>query len=91
MSETGLLPVGRYESGGGTPVLEFSFVCSTEAAAGFATTVESSTDLATWTIAVDGQGGVTIARAPFAGGEAVTVRLPVVGGRLFVRLRVVPR
>ena len=91
VGETGLLPVGSYVSGGGTPVLEYSFVCSTEAAAGFATTVESSTDLATWMSAVDGQGGVTIARALFAGGEAVTVRFPVVGGRLFVRLRVAPR
>ena len=54
-------------------------------------TVEFSSDLATWTAAVAGQGGVTITRVSFAGGEAVTARIPVVGARLFVRLRVAPR
>ncbi len=89
--ETGLLPAESVVIGGGTPVLDYSFVCTSAAAFGYVVTVESSPDLATWTAAVDGQGGVTIARVPFAGGETVAVRIPVVGARLFVRLRVAPR
>lgn len=69
--------------------LAFTYDVKTAAAAQFTVTAETSTDLAAWTAAVHGSGGVTIATTPLdASTNRVVVTIPASGARAFARLRV---
>lgn len=69
--------------------LTFTYDVKTAAAAQFAVTAETSSDLSAWTAAVHGSGGVTIATTDVdAATNRVVVTIPASGARVFARLRV---
>jgi len=89
--DPGVRPTGERIVGGPTPLLEFGYTCTDQAAAVFNVSVRYSPDLSQWTTAVNGQGGVTITTLPCAGGQMVTVRIPVPGAKMFAFLQVEPQ
>ena len=69
--------------------LTFTYDVENAALADFDIGAESSTDLATWTPAVHGTGGVSIITSPVdAGTTRVVVTMPASAPRLFIRLRI---
>lgn len=87
----GVRPTCERITGGPTPMLEFGYTCTDQAAAVFDVSVLYSTNLSQWTTAIAGEAGVTITTAPTAQGQMVTVRIPAPGAQMFAHLRVEPR
>ena len=91
LAQPGLLaPPAREQTVSG-PVLVFAYERDTAAAAAVSSvSVQSTTDLATWTNIADGIGGASVSVTPLdAGRERVEVRVPIAFNRLFLRLRIV--
>ncbi len=89
--DPGVRPTCERITGGPSPLLEFGYTCTDQAAAVFKVSVLYSTDLLHWTTATDGEAGVTITELPTAGGRIVTVRIPAPGAQMFAHLQVEPR
>ena len=90
VAQTGLLPVCTVSTVGSTTNLVFDYDRVVDTS-GATVTFEYSTDLTTWTTAVDGQAGVTVVTsAPVAGVEHVTVTVPMgaPANRAFGRLKI---
>lgn len=87
-ADNNIQPVTRYVSANGSQALVFEFNRNKVAAA-TAFTVEYTTDLTgTWTTAVDGQNGITIATTVLdANTDHITLTIPYSGAKLFAKLR----
>ncbi len=88
VSNTSILPTSSYTTTGGVPTLVYSFY--TVANLGSVVwTVEYSTDLSTWTTAVNGTNGVTITTTAYNSSSNLNVvTIPDSStGQLFARLR----
>lgn len=90
LSDRSILPTTTYTTVAGQPALVYSYNLKTAASSVVTVTVESSTDLATWTPVVDGQNGATIVTTSVdANTNHVTVTIPTSGTRLFAHLHLV--
>ena len=86
-AEPGATPLPSLSTNGST--LVFAFDVKTVALADFNVLAESSTDLSTWTTAVNGSAGVSISAASLdASTQRVSVTFASPPLRFFVRLRV---
>jgi len=86
-----LLPAAQLSSGAGQRELDYSFWALPPGTSGYRVAIEYSTDLGNWRVAEDGVDGVELKVVAAGVLDAHTARFPANGGRLFVRLRVVPR
>ena len=86
-ADASIQPTATYTTVDGSPALVFSFYAvNSLGSVGWA--VEYSADLATWTTATAGTGGVAIATTPAGSGvNLVTVTIPTTESRLLARLR----
>ena len=86
-NDPSIQPTASYATVDGSPALVFSFYAVTSLGS-VGWSVEYSSDLATWTTAAAGSGGITIATAASgAGVNLVTVTVPTTESRLMARLR----
>src|SRR5207302_805087 len=90
VADTSILPAFTSSTVNGKPVAVYQFNRNKTAAASVTVAVEYSTDLSTWTTAIDGQNGVTITTTPVnASTDHVTVTFSN-ATHIFARLRVTP-
>lgn len=88
-TSAGSTPRPAIASGGAGQAL-FSFTRRTDADSLFTVTVESSSNLSTWSTVVDGVSGAAITRTPVdATRETVSVLAPVSGSQTFFRIKAV--